>query len=129
MSNRLKGKVAIVFGAGQTPGPNIGNGRASAITYAREGASVACVDRDIAGAEQTQAIITEAGGNAITLCADVTREQDVAAAVAACVEAFGPIDILHNNVGGAEGDKLDPIELSESTIDSTVALTERSFAI
>jgi NAD(P)-dependent dehydrogenase (short-subunit alcohol dehydrogenase family) len=126
MANRLKDKVAIVFGAGQTPGPNIGNGRACAILYAREGACVACVDLDLAAAEQTRRIIEEDGGRAIALHADVTAEADCRAAVDACVKAFGPIDILHNNVGGAPNDRLDPAELEESVIDGAMALNFKS---
>lgn len=126
MADRLKDKVAIVFGAGQTAGPNMGNGRASAIGYAREGASVACVDLDLAGAEETRRMIEAEGGVALALQADVTREQDCQQAVAACVAAFGAIDILHNNVGGADEDALDPAALSEAMIDRTMALNFKS---
>ncbi len=126
MKERLKAKVAIVFGAGQLAGPNMGNGRASAILYAREGASVACVDLDFAAAKETQEIIASEGGRAMALQADVTCEADCKAAVDACVAAFGPVDILHNNVGGAPGDRLDPIELDELCIDTTMALNFKS---
>ncbi len=126
MSKRLKGKVAIIFGAGQTPGPNIGNGRASALIYAREGARVACVDLDYSGAQHTQRLIEEAGGEAIALQANVISEADCKSAVDACIEAFGPIDILHNNVGGSGADKLDPIELDESVIDQAMGLNFKS---
>ena len=126
MAERLKGKVAIVFGAGQTPGPNMGNGRACALQYAREGAHVACVDLDLSGAQATQQLIAAEGGEAIALQADVTREVDCQRAVDACVAAFGPIDILHNNVGGVSSDRLDPAELNESVIDSAVALNVKS---
>lgn len=126
MSNRLSNKTAIVFGAGQTPGPNIGNGRACAILYAREGASVACVDLDLAGAEETTRLIESEGGRAIALQADVTCEVDCLRAVEACTSAFGPIDILHNNVGGAREDKMDPADLNEAIIDGAVALNLKS---
>lgn len=126
MGERLKGKVAIVFGAGQTPGSNIGNGRASAILYAREGASVACVDLDLTTAGETRRMIEGEGGRAIALAADVTREVDCREAVEACVEAFGPIDILHNNVGGTPDDRLDPAELEEGIIDAAMALNVKS---
>jgi NAD(P)-dependent dehydrogenase (short-subunit alcohol dehydrogenase family) len=126
MTERLKDKVAIVFGAGQTPGPNIGNGRACAILYAREGAKVACVDLDLAAAETTRQMIEAEGGHAIALQADVTRESDCQAAVNNCVAAFGPIDILHNNVGGTPNDKLDPIELDEAWLDKATALNVKS---
>lgn len=126
MGERLKGKVAIVFGAGQTPGPNVGNGRACAILYAREGARVACVDLDLAAAEETLSMIAGEGGQGIALQADVTREKDCREAVDACVAAFGPVDILHNNVGGAPDDKLDPADLEEACIDNTMALNFKS---
>lgn len=126
VSERLKGKVAIVFGAGQTLGPNIGNGRACAVLYARQGASVGCVDLDLKAAEETRRIIESDGGRAIALQADVTVEADCRAAVEACVEAFGPIDILHNNVGGTPDDRLDPADLEESIIDGAMALNVKS---
>jgi NAD(P)-dependent dehydrogenase (short-subunit alcohol dehydrogenase family) len=126
MTARLEGKVAIVFGAGQTPGPNIGNGRACAILYAREGAKVACVDLDLDAAETTRQMIEAEGGEAISLQADVTRESDCQAAVQRCVDAFGPIDILHNNVGGTPNDTLDPIALDEAWLDKALALNVKS---
>lgn len=126
MAGRLEGKVAIVFGAGQAPGPNAGNGRACAIRYAQEGASVACVDLNPEGAEETCRIITAEGGKAIALQADVTKEADCQKAVDACVNAFGPIDILHNNVGGVATDKLDPAEIDEAIIDDAMARNFKS---
>ena len=101
---RLEGKVAIVVGAGQTPGDTIGNGRATAILFAREGARVLLVDRDFASAEETQAMIEKDGGTATAFEADVTDEDACRAMAAACVEAFGRIDVLHNNVGIGTGD-------------------------
>jgi len=126
MTERLKGKVAIVFGAGQTPGPNIGNGRACAILYAREGAKVGCVDLDLAAVEETRRMIEAEGGQAIALQADVTRESDCQSAVDNCVSAFGPIDILHNSVGGTPNDRLDAIELEEAWLDKAMALNVKS---
>jgi NAD(P)-dependent dehydrogenase (short-subunit alcohol dehydrogenase family) len=64
MANRLQDKVAVVVGAGQTPGDTIGNGRATAILFAREGARVMCVDRNLASAEDTVAMIRKEGGDA-----------------------------------------------------------------
>ncbi|MDG2303244.1 MAG: SDR family NAD(P)-dependent oxidoreductase [Candidatus Binatia bacterium] len=101
---RLEGKVAIVVGAGQTPGETIGNGRATALLYAREGARVLLVDRRIDSAEETRALITEEGGEAIALAADATNGDDCAHLAQACVEKFGRIDILQNNVGIGHGD-------------------------
>ena len=101
---RLKDKVAIVVGAGQTPGNTIGNGRATAILFAREGASVLLVDCDAASARDTQVIIAREGGRATIFTGDATREDDCRGMVEACLAAYGTIDVLHNNVGIATGD-------------------------
>ena len=101
---RLDGKSAVVVGAGQTPGSTIGNGRAAAILFAREGAQVLCVDRDLASAQETVKIITGEGGRAVAFCADITREADCEALVAAAKARMGRLDILHNNVGIGHGD-------------------------
>ncbi len=97
MGQRMAGRVVVVVGAGQMPGENVGNGRAAAIVYAREGASVVAVDRDAAAAEATVALLPE--GAHLALRADVTSEDDIAAMVADVVARFGRIDVLHNNVG------------------------------
>ena len=101
---RLEGKVAVVAGAGQTPGDTIGNGRATAILFAREGARVLLVDRRLESAAETQEMIAAEGGTAIAFEADITREDDCRAVAAGCVEKFGRIDVLHNNVGIGAGD-------------------------
>ncbi len=103
-TGRLAGKVALVAGAGQTAGEKIGNGRATAILFAREGAQVALLDRDPDAAAATAAEIAAAGGHAQVIAGDVTREQDCAAAVGACVERLGGLHVLHHNVGIARGD-------------------------
>ena len=94
MADRLKGKIAIVFGAGSS-GPGWGNGKAAAVAYAREGASVACIDLNLAAAEETAAIITREGGKALALAANVTDLASVEACVAETARHFGRIDILH----------------------------------
>jgi len=99
MGTRLEGKVAIVAGAGQTPGDTVGNGRACALRFAGEGARVMCVDRRVESAEETADMIRSAGGEALACAADVTVESECEAFVAACVDRFGRIDVLHNNVG------------------------------
>ncbi|MFI4976212.1 MAG: SDR family NAD(P)-dependent oxidoreductase [Caulobacterales bacterium] len=104
MPGRLAGKTAVVVGAGQTPGETIGNGRATAILFAREGARVLCVDRDFSSAEETVAMIAKEGGEALAFQADVTKEADCQALVADAVARLGRIDILHNNVGVGRGD-------------------------
>jgi NAD(P)-dependent dehydrogenase (short-subunit alcohol dehydrogenase family) len=104
MGTRLKDKVAIIVGAGQTPGDTIGNGRATAILFAREGARCLCVDRRLDSAEATCAMIEKEGGQAIAFAADVTRAEDCKSMADACVGRLGRIDILHNNVGIGAGD-------------------------
>jgi NAD(P)-dependent dehydrogenase (short-subunit alcohol dehydrogenase family) len=99
MGQRVAGKVAIVVGAGQTPGQTFGNGRATALLFAREGARVVAADRDLASAEETATLIADEGGDAVAVQADVTSEADIAAMTAACLDRYGRIDILHNNVG------------------------------
>jgi NAD(P)-dependent dehydrogenase (short-subunit alcohol dehydrogenase family) len=98
---RLEGKVAVVVGAGQTPGETIGNGRATSITFAREGAKVVLVDRRLDSAKETEAMID---GESFSLEADITDADDAAAIVKAAVDTYGRIDILHNNVGIGAGD-------------------------
>jgi NAD(P)-dependent dehydrogenase (short-subunit alcohol dehydrogenase family) len=101
---RLKGKTAIVVGAGQTPGTTIGNGRAMAILFAREGADVLCVDRDGARAAETAAMIEKEGGQAGSLEANIVKAGEADAIIAAAKARFGHIDILVNNVGIGGGD-------------------------
>lgn len=98
MADRLKDKVAIVFGAGSA-GPGWGNGKATAVAFAREGAKVMCVDLVPAAAEETASIIVSEGNVAEAIAADVTKLDSIEAAVARTIERFGRIDILHNNVG------------------------------
>jgi NAD(P)-dependent dehydrogenase (short-subunit alcohol dehydrogenase family) len=99
----LAGKVAIVAGGGAA-GEGIGNGRAVAILLARAGVSVFVVDRDVALAERSVAMIAGEGGNAVAHRADLTEEAQCRAMVAACVERFGRLDFLDNNVGiGSRG--------------------------
>ncbi|MGB7123003.1 MAG: SDR family NAD(P)-dependent oxidoreductase, partial [Bradyrhizobium sp.] len=88
---RLSGKTAIVVGAGSI-GPGWGNGKATAVTFAREGAQVFCVDRNRSAAEETAAIIAGEGGKAVAFKADAARGEDIAAMVAACLKAYGRID-------------------------------------
>lgn len=104
MPVRLSDKVGIVVGAGQTPGETIGNGRAAALLFAREGASVLLVDRDRARAEETREMIAAEGGDAFCIEADWTVADQCLAYAAACVDRWGRIDFLHNNVGVGAGD-------------------------
>ncbi|SFP37099.1 MULTISPECIES: SDR family NAD(P)-dependent oxidoreductase [Actinomadura] len=100
MTGRLEGKVAVITGAGSV-GPGWGNGRATAVTFAREGAHVLLVDRDKESLEKTFEQVREIGGSAALRLADVTDQQAVEAFVGACVEEHGGLDILVNNVGGS----------------------------
>jgi NADP-dependent 3-hydroxy acid dehydrogenase YdfG len=97
---RLAGKVALVIGGGSI-GAGWGNGKAAAVVYAREGAKVAVVDLREAAALETVDIIRAANGEAIALSGDMVSETDVARVVASVIEAWGRIDVLHNNVGGS----------------------------
>jgi NAD(P)-dependent dehydrogenase (short-subunit alcohol dehydrogenase family) len=111
---RLAGKVAIVTGAGQQAGEHVGNGKATALLFAREGARVALMDRERAAAEETAREIEAGGGVAMVVEGDVSVEGDCAAAVAACRERFGGVDVLHHNVGVALGDGFaQTIDMSE----------------
>src|ERR1700704_5450970 len=89
--DRLKGKTALVVGAGSI-GPGWGNGKATAVTFAREGSQVFCVDRNAAAAQETVNIITGEGGTARAFTADVSHAADVEAMVEACLKAYGRID-------------------------------------
>jgi len=99
MAGKLDGKIAIVLGAGQTPGETIGNGRATAVMFAREGATVVCVDLYGDRAEDTVAQIRAEGNTADAFAVDVTDEQQLIALFADVVTKYGRIDVLHNNVG------------------------------
>jgi NAD(P)-dependent dehydrogenase (short-subunit alcohol dehydrogenase family) len=121
MPGRVEGKIALVAGGGQTPGETIGNGRATAVVLAREGAKVVVADRDIARAEDTAAFIKGEGNEARAVACDITSEEDVAGMIAATLAAYGRLDILHNNVGAslALGDA--------NALDLTVEAFQRSF--
>ena len=113
---RLKDKIAIVVGAGQTPGDTIGNGRATAIRFAEEGARVLLVDHRQESAEQTLVMLEARGGSGSVFVADVTDESQCQALAHACVHRYGRIDILHNNVGSGTGD-CGPTHMTEETWD------------
>jgi NAD(P)-dependent dehydrogenase (short-subunit alcohol dehydrogenase family) len=98
MGGRLQDKVALVTGAGSI-GPGWGNGKATAVLCAREGARVFGVDLDLKAADATRGIIEGEGGVCATHAADVSKGERVAAMVEACMAAFGRIDVLVNNVG------------------------------
>ena len=124
MGNRVDGKVAIVTGAG-SDGSGMGNGRAAAMVYAREGARVMLVDRIAASAEATRELIEHEGGACFTFEADVSRAEDCRAMAQACFDTYGRIDILHNNVA-IPGDPGGPVEVSETSWDEVMAVNLKS---
>ena len=123
MTGRVKGKVAIVVGGGQTPGQTVGNGRATAIVLGREGARVTVVDRDKASAEETAQMIRAEKGEADALQADATDEAAIRGVIATVLERHGRLDLLHNNVGAS-------IALGDAPADTlTEDAFDRSFAV
>ena len=120
---RFKDKVAIVTGAGCV-GEGWGNGRAVAVRLAQEGARVLAVDREPARLEETLARAGEAGTSIRSFSCDVTRSDGVAAMAAACLEAYGRIDVLVNNVGGSAPGG--PVEMSEEVWDTQVDVNLKS---
>src|SRR5471030_96815 len=122
MPERLKGKIALVVGAGSV-GPGWGNGKATAVAFAREGAKVFCADLNLAAAEETAALIKKEGGEARAHKADVTKAAEVAM-VSACGKAYGRIDILDNNVGIDEVGGV--VEVSEQEWDRVMAVNLKS---
>ena len=122
MVGRLAGKAAVIVGAGQTPGETIGNGRAMAILFAREGAKVLCVDRDAERAAETVALIEAEGGSASALAADIRKAEACEGVVAAARERLGGIDILVNNVGIGGGGDGPAHRLTEDAFDRIMAV-------
>lgn len=123
MDLQLKDKVALVFGAGSV-GPGWGNGKAAAVAYARAGARVVAIDLTREAAAATSGLIAAEGGQAIAVAADATRAADVQRAVATALEAYGRVDILHNNVGiTSQGG---PVETSEETWDRVMTVNVKS---
>ena len=122
MANRLQDKVALVFGAGSI-GPGWGNGKATAVAYAREGAKILAIDLNLAAAQETAALIKDEGGDVVAVAADVRDELAVQGAIASCLSTYGRIDILHNNVGAS-------LALGDATaIDLEVEAFDRIFEV
>lgn len=125
MTDRLKDKCAIVMGGGQTPGDTIGNGRATSILFAREGARVVVADTRLDSAEETVDEIAKEGGAAIAVPADATCEDDCRRVVETCVSEFGRVDVLHNNVGIGGADA-GPAHIEEDVWDQILAVNLKS---
>jgi NAD(P)-dependent dehydrogenase (short-subunit alcohol dehydrogenase family) len=123
MGERLRNKVAIVTGAGSV-GPGWGNGKATAVLFASEGARVFAVDINLSAAEETKSIIEQEGGACTVMKVDVSNPDEVKSMVNQCLKTYGRIDILHNNVGivvlGG------PVETSEETWDRVMAINLKS---
>ena len=119
MGSRLKDKVAIISGAGSV-GPGWGNGRATTVRFVEEGAKVFAVDRDERALKET---VERAPGIATHIC-DVTDSAAVAAMVRACIDRYGRVDILVNNVGGSAAGG--PVEMSEEVWDAQVDFNLKS---
>ncbi|MFY9755406.1 MAG: SDR family oxidoreductase [Pseudolabrys sp.] len=117
MSGRLQGRIAIVTGAGCI-GPGWGNGRATAVRFAEEGAKIFAIDRNLDSVTETVERVTAAGGEIVTHQSDVTDSVSVEIMVKACLGRFGRIDVLVNNVGGSAAGG--PAEMSEDVWDAQV---------
>src|SRR5262245_20447654 len=123
---RLKDKIAIVVGAGQSPGEGLGNGRATVLRFVQEGAKVLAVDNNLASAEETAAMARQSHGECIAFEADVTREASLAAMVEAARARWGRIDVLHYNVGVSIAGGDAPLDqVSEAAFDRIAAVNLR----
>lgn len=120
---RLSGKHAVVIGGGQQAGQTVGNGRAAAIAYAREGAQVLVVDRDLAAADETVGEIRANSGIAFAHQADITDTNDVDGILQAALADFGAVDILHNNVGAVIAKATENTDLEQWERGLTLNLT------
>src|SRR5260370_42284377 len=124
---RLKDRVAIVVGAGQSPGEGMGNGRATALTFAREGAKVLCVDHHLDSAQEPVDMITAKGGTAVAIKADVTKNAELKAMVEDARARWSRIDILHNNVGvSLAGGDAELLDITEEALDRCIAINLKS---
>src|SRR5262245_56397827 len=124
---RLKDKIAVIIGAGQSPGEGMGNGRATVLRFAQEGAKVLAVDNRLASAEETAAMVAQGRvGECVPFEADVTREATLAAAMAEAHRRYGRIDILHYNVGlSIAGGDAPLAEITEEAFDRICAINLR----
>ncbi len=123
---RLKDKIAIVVGAGQSPGEGMGNGRATVLRFAQEGAKVLAVDNHLGSAEETVAMARQSGGECVAFEADVTKEATLAAMAEAARRQWGRIDVLHYNVGvSIAGGDAPLAEITEAAFDRIMTINLR----
>jgi len=128
-AKRLDGKIAVVVGAGQSPGDGLGNGRAAAIRFAREGARVLAVNRSIDSAEETAEMIRKEGNEAVAFKCDIRHEADIVAAIGEAKRRWGSLDVLHNNVGvSLGGGDADLMEITEAQFDNIYQTNLRGVA-
>lgn len=125
MGERLAGRTALIVGAGQTPGTTIGNGRAMAVTFAREGARLVLVDRSAEQLEHTLELVRAEGAEAVPVIADIASDDGPASVVRAANDAFGSFDILVNNVGIGFGDDV-PHRLTDDGYDRIMDVNLRA---
>jgi NAD(P)-dependent dehydrogenase (short-subunit alcohol dehydrogenase family) len=125
MSARLAGRTAVIVGAGQTPGATIGNGRAMAVTFAREGARLVLVDRKPEQLADTVDLVRAEGAEVVPVIVDIATADGPAAVVQAAVSAFGGFDILVNNVGIGAGDSV-PHQLTDDAYDRIMDVNLRA---
>ena len=123
---RLEGKVAIITGAGSS-GPGVGNGKAAALLFAREGAKVLLVDSVVERAEETLEAIKAEGGDASVFEANVINDTDCQHMVAAAIDRYGRLDILDNNVGISRRGTV--VDISESDWDYVMAVNVKSIVL
>jgi len=108
---RLEDQVVLIVGGGQIPGETIGNGRATALTFAREGAKIAVADIDMASAQETVRLIHDQGDKAFAIQGDISKENDCERFVSETLDCYGQLNILQNNVGIGPGNS-GPIKIT-----------------
>ena len=127
---RLENKTAIVVGGGQSPGETMGNGRATAVLFAREGAKVLVGDNRPDSAEETAAMIRAEGGTAEAIGVDITDEASIEAMVKHCLGLWGRIDVLHNNVGvSIAGGDAEITEITGEAFDRVVSINLKGMVL
>lgn len=127
---RLENKVAVGFGASQTPGSTMGKRRATAVLFSREGAKVLAVDHDLDSANETAEVFGSEGGCAYAFKADVTDEVTLKRAVADCITRWNPLDVPHNNVGASVTGPGAPVtEITVNAFDLIMAVNLRGIGM